>query len=372
MPIDLTLTTGISPPAGTISDLYTTTGMSPPSTDQISNGLRDELVVLDPNDVAFAVQDTRPRPDEAPCANDWQVAAAGLPKVPYLRHVPHVRRLDPSPQQHPTGDDRPGGHGLSEGIAGNPGSPRGRRTLGLRQDASQGEAAVPATSGRGIRAARRPAQPADAARAPAVVDPAADDAVMASHPVPKPRQQATPYGAVALSARWKRDRYYLLATGPVTALGWLFPHETSFERRSANSVRRTFQPDEQPVTDPVRLDKLMTTWQRAWKARLGDAPLAVAVGPHASDPNAPATLTDLYERFIIAQRGQVAFNTLEKYHCHRARWEEALGRFLPLRDLTPERILNARALIAGKVSATTTNNSLATLKRLLRFAEDEG
>ena len=67
---------------------------------------------------------------------------------------------------------------------------------------------------------------------------------MARHTTMPARTQRTPFGDVTLSSRWKRDRYYLRASGPRAALLWMFPGRGSGIQPHRRSFRIEFVPVE--------------------------------------------------------------------------------------------------------------------------------
>lgn len=194
-----------------------------------------------------------------------------------------------------------------------------------------------------------------------------------------PKEQKTPYGPMSITSRWKAEQYQLVAYGPEAALTWAFPKARGFEKRPSDKVRYVFRAAKDPITDVAVLGALRDRFMARWNERLrvecttAELPVVITtVGAKTSASNAPATFAALGQRFTAAQRGFVSVTTLQKYELHLARWHTHLGADITLSSITPEKILLARQRLAAEVGARTVNGSMQTLRRVLRFALDEG
>jgi integrase len=180
-----------------------------------------------------------------------------------------------------------------------------------------------------------------------------------------PRRLDTPHGAVRLSSIWKRNRFYLVAAGPLAALRAMFPLDSSnFEVRHSSSGRRVFSPASQPVTDIGHVARLCDTWVSEWRK--------LFALPNPTPSGAPSTLKALVDRFVAVRDGQVKPATLEKYRYHFNYWYSVIPAETSPGSLTSEGIQLARKALAKRISSVTANCALSTLKCLLNFAFQEG
>lgn len=182
------------------------------------------------------------------------------------------------------------------------------------------------------------------------------------------RTQHTPHGDVSLTSRWKRDRYYLMAYGPVPALQWMFPkHDGSFEAVGPGSFRHTFQPAPDSITVERDLRKVCASWQNAWNERLADH---VSVPPKTNETDDQIqTLGQAIERYQSLRRDELAPATMERNRHYLTRWVTVLGANTSLNDLTEDRLIAARSVLSKDLKSSTLNCMLACLKSVLRWAE---
>lgn len=120
-----------------------------------------------------------------------------------------------------------------------------------------------------------------------------------------PRIQKTPHGDVSLTSRWKRDRYYLVASGSTPALRWLFPARTGdLEAVSPTVCRIAFPPAPVAIKVERELRRVCARWQDAWNERLADhVEGLVAV---TTTKAAITTLGELFDRYTAERQGQLA------------------------------------------------------------------
>ena len=192
---------------------------------------------------------------------------------------------------------------------------------------------------------------------------------MAGHTTMPPRTQRTPFGDVTLTSRWKRDRYALLATGPMAALRWMFPrHQGTMEAISARSHRHEFPPSASPITVERDLRRVCAAWQSAWDERMDDT-TSVLQEP-SRQLISDGTLGDTVKAYLRLRAGELAESSLEKNRHYLDRWVGVLGAKTPLADLTEDRLVAGRTALAKELRASTLNCLIATLKTVLRWAEE--
>lgn len=186
-----------------------------------------------------------------------------------------------------------------------------------------------------------------------------------------PRNQRTPFGDVSLTSRWKRDRYYLLATGPRKAVHWMFPKATPVAV-STGSVRHEFSPAPHSVTVERDLRKTCAAWQSNWDVRFQDH-LEKPVETACSEES-PSTLKVLFEFHQRHYAGEMAQSTQWKYPDHMRHWFDLLGEQMPLADITTEVLLDARKRLRQErgLADSTVNSRFATLKKMLNLARMKG
>jgi integrase len=190
-----------------------------------------------------------------------------------------------------------------------------------------------------------------------------------------PRIQRTPHGDVSLTSRWMRDRYYLVASGPETALRWMFPASADFERLSPATVRLAFPPAPSPVTIERELRRICAQWQDAWENKLQDHREGLESVPTPLPAQAKPVLETLgqYLDHRHAERKvEVSQMTSDRDRYKLKLWTDELGRELRLEDLSPTVITSALARIAQRTSPQTANAALALLKTYLTWASNTG
>lgn len=193
---------------------------------------------------------------------------------------------------------------------------------------------------------------------------------MAGHTTMPPRKQNTPYGDVTLTSRWTRDRYMLQASGQLEALQWMFP---KMERPAWNNTtyRHAFNPANDPVTIERELRKVCARWQDHWDERLANEDTASEA---SAKPQTPQTLREAYDHHQAHYVGLLGPRTQEQYPARMGEWFEYLGADTRLEDITAEAILAARAQMQKdrKLSNTTINGNVSTLKKVLNMAHRKG
>lgn len=186
-----------------------------------------------------------------------------------------------------------------------------------------------------------------------------------------PREQRTPCGDVTLTSRWARDRYYLVATGPLAAVQWLFP-KASPEKVSAGSYRHLFRPGPTPITVERDLRKVCGAWQNVWDERLQkhrESP--VKITKPEEPPSTLKQVFDFHQRHYAAEKAQ---STQWKYPEHMHHWFDLLGEEILLANLSTELLLEARKRLRTEkgLADSTVNSRFATLKKMLNLARTKG
>lgn len=197
---------------------------------------------------------------------------------------------------------------------------------------------------------------------------------MARHTTMPPRIQKTPHGDATLTSRWQRDRYYLMASGPIAALRWLFSttNDGGFEKNGAN-FRHTFNPAGTPITVLRELQRVCAVWQARWNEKY-ELTLATAPSPLVTPVGATviSTLGQLFDHLHADRSTKIAKSTTSRDLYRLKVWRDELGNGFPLCDLTPERISSALASIGKKTSSVTANVALGVLKTYLNWAGNMG
>ncbi|MBN8523905.1 MAG: site-specific integrase [Planctomycetes bacterium] len=195
---------------------------------------------------------------------------------------------------------------------------------------------------------------------------------MAGHTTMPPRKQTTPYGDVTLTSRWMRDRYHLVATGPISALRWMFPkHDGSMEAVSPHACRHVFSPAPAPITVERELRRVCAVWQARWDERGQDTQDGLA----ASSPSQSSSIQNLGQLFdhLYADRmTKVAKSTTDRDRYRLLLWRTELGNDRLLANLRPDDIADALARIGKRTSPSTANTSLGVLKTYLTWAANMG
>lgn len=191
------------------------------------------------------------------------------------------------------------------------------------------------------------------------------------HTTMQPRKQLTPYGDVTLTSRWKRDRYYLLATGPRNAVQWMFPKATPIAV-STGSVRHEFPPSRQSITVERDLRKACAAWQNVWGERLQKHLESPVLTAKREQP--PSTLKEVFDFHQLHYAAEKAQSTQWKYPEHMRHWFDLLGEGMPLANITTELLLNARKRLRQEkgLADSTVNSRFATLKKMLNLARTKG
>ena len=185
-----------------------------------------------------------------------------------------------------------------------------------------------------------------------------------------PRTQQTPFGEVILSSRWKHDRYYLVAAGPLAALRVMFPSgESAFETVTAECARHTFAPAPTPITVERVLQRICTQWQEAWDDLFVDFVQRQPTDTGGQAEQLPRALGQVITRYLTLRADELAFSTRERNRHYLARWASALGEQRLLSELTEERLIAGRTFLATVLKPSTLNCALAVLKTVLRWAE---
>lgn len=187
-----------------------------------------------------------------------------------------------------------------------------------------------------------------------------------------PRIQKTPYGSVTLTSRWMRDRYSLVATGPIIALRWMFPrHAGNMEVISSQSCRHVFSPSPTPVTVERDLRKICAAWQIKWEESYQDQKDGVIPGP-ASAVATIQTLGQLVSHLYDERKGKIAASTADRDRYRLQLWRSELGDDRQLLHIRPDDIASALVRIGKRTSPSTANTSLGVLKTYLTWAANMG
>lgn len=186
------------------------------------------------------------------------------------------------------------------------------------------------------------------------------------------RTQITPHGDVTLTSRWKRDRYALVATGPLSALRWMFPkHEGDMESVSPHACRHVFNPAPNAITVERELRKVCAVWQLKWEEMLHDHHEGVEAGP-ASNITHIQTIGQLFDHLYDERKSKVAASTTDRDRYRLLLWRQELGNSGLLKNLQPDDISKALTKIAKRTSPSTANTSLGVLKTYLTWAANMG
>jgi integrase len=197
---------------------------------------------------------------------------------------------------------------------------------------------------------------------------------MAGHTTMPPRTQKTPYGDVTLTSRWKRESYALVATGPITALRWMFPnHPDGMEQVSSQSSRHVFAPSATPIRVERDLRRVCAKFQSRWDELLQDHEVAT-YAPAMSTITRPETLKQAYEHHQVHYAGLLGPRTREQYPSRMKEWFAYLGPDIRLDEVSAEVILGVRAQMKKDhgSSNTTINGKVSTLKKVLNMAHRKG
>ena len=195
---------------------------------------------------------------------------------------------------------------------------------------------------------------------------------MAGHTSMPPRIQTTPYGDVTLTSRWKRDRYALVATGPISALRWMFPkHEGNMETVSPHACRHVFTAAPVPITVERELRKVCAAWQAKWEELFDDHQDGVDASPVSTAP-VILTLGQLFDHLYEARKPKVAKSTTDRDRYRLLLWRTELGNDRLLATLRPDDIADALDRIGMKVKHSTANTSLGVLKTYLTWGTNMG
>lgn len=195
---------------------------------------------------------------------------------------------------------------------------------------------------------------------------------MAGHTSMPPRKQITPYGDVTLTSRWMRDRYHLVATGPISALRWMFPkHDGNMEIVSPHACRHVFNPAPTPITVERELRQACAVWQATWEEGRQDYQDGVTTGA-ASSTSAIQTIGQLFDHLYKDRKTKVAKSTTDRDRYRLLLWRTELGNDRLLASLRPDDITDALARIGKRTSPSTANTSLGVLKTYLTWAANMG
>lgn len=181
------------------------------------------------------------------------------------------------------------------------------------------------------------------------------------------RIQKTPYGAVHLNSRWKRNSYLLVATGTLEALRWLLPrHNGDFENRGPRSCRVAFIPGPKPITVERELRHACSVWQQHWDERLDSTSTFDLPAPVIT------TIADLFDHLFKIREQTLRPTTVERDRYHLGLWRRELGENTGLMALNEVAITRARAQIAAATSAGTANDGFNIVKTYLTWAFNQG
>lgn len=196
---------------------------------------------------------------------------------------------------------------------------------------------------------------------------------LSRHTTMQPRTQRTPYGDVTLTSRWMRDRYMLVAAGPVSALRWLFPqHEGTFDPISAATSRHVFVPSPKAITVERDLRHACARWQSKWDERLQDHQERQGASSLGSGTPDLTTIGQLFDYLYEQRKATIAKSTSDRDRYRLDLWRTELGNDRALADLRPEDLSAALGRIGKRTSPSTANTSLGVLKTYLTWAHNMG
>jgi integrase len=195
---------------------------------------------------------------------------------------------------------------------------------------------------------------------------------MPRHTTMPQRIQKTPHGDVTLTSRWMRDRYLIVAAGPLSALSWMLPKSAgSMEKISSQTYRHAFVPAPTAITVERDLRRVCAAWQAKWDERLADH--REGLPAVAAAPPRPETLKQAFEHHQAHYARLLGQRTNEQYPVRMAEWFTYLGADAPLEEITAEAIMAARQEMAKKGSSNNTiNGKVSTLKKILNMAHRKG
>lgn len=195
---------------------------------------------------------------------------------------------------------------------------------------------------------------------------------MARHTSMPPRIQKTPHGDVTLTSRWSHGQYYLLASGTLAALKWLFPKMGKPEWNNT-TFRHAFKPAPVPITIERELRRICGRWQEHWSQRLEEA-ADITTGARGAVAPVPTTLKQAYEHHQTHYASLLGNRTQEQYPARMQEWLDYLGQDIRLDAVTAEVILAARARMQAdrNSSNATINGKVSTLKKILNLAFRKG
>lgn len=192
---------------------------------------------------------------------------------------------------------------------------------------------------------------------------------MAGHTSMPQRKQKTPHGVVTLTSRWMQGRYYLVASGSLLSLKWLFPNHQNFEKNGIG-YRHTFSPGPEAVTVERVLRSICAQWQAKWDDDLSKMiPIVENQTEHPADI---ITIGDLFSKYHEIRKDKVAPRTYDREIYRLRLWSDELGADKILNDLDANRVATALNRIAAKVSPFTANASFGTVKTYLNWAVNMG
>lgn len=192
---------------------------------------------------------------------------------------------------------------------------------------------------------------------------------MAKHTNMPSRKQRTPHGDVALTSRWMRDHYLLVASGSLKALRWLFPKVQEAPERHGAGYRHAFMPALTKVTVERDLRRICSRWSDSWDTRYEDeAQDFDGTGTTTDTTPAISTLGMLFDHLHEQRTGTVARSTSDRDRYRLQLWRDELGEETLLTALTEKGITAALARIGKRTSPPTANPALGVLKTYLNWA----
>lgn len=192
---------------------------------------------------------------------------------------------------------------------------------------------------------------------------------MPTHTSMPARQQETPFGTVALTSFWMRDHYMLRASGPLSALRWMFRSTLRFEDRGS-SARHAFEPSPEHITVERELRAVCAQWQQHWQERLAER--QVDEDTDVAQVFRVETIGNLVDHLHDVRRTRIAPATREKELHYARHWVAELGSNTRLEDLTEDMLTAAQARLAARLKAGTVNCCTGLLKTYLHWARNRG
>jgi integrase len=193
---------------------------------------------------------------------------------------------------------------------------------------------------------------------------------MPRHTTMPPRNQKTPHGDVSLTSRWMRDRYYLVASGPILALRWLIPKRQDEPESHGLQHRIAFPPAPTPITIERDLRRICAKWQEHWDQRLYDAQERTVAGADVGPT--VHTFSELITAYLAARQGELAPRTMERNRHYLNRWIDALGGDLDLHLIDNPRLVAGRQKLTARLSPGTINVTFAVLRTCVNWAMERG